>query len=114
MKLTARSEKQKHNAYKRKLDKKKQGHSTKKAEKPQTMVINQENLESDLLNEGRVLGINDNTTKLIAQKVVPKVLKWAEKRVTVTRDDLERKLAKELESYDADLAYVYKNRGKII
>lgn len=85
-----------------------------KHEQDKRISVTSEMIEEDLLREGRALKIAPETIQLIAARVIPKVLKWAERRTIVTQDDVERKLAAELQAYNEDLAYVYKNRGKII
>lgn len=64
--------------------------------------------------EAKALHIPDKTADFIAERVSEAVMRWVEKRISVTKDDLDRKVTKVLEKYDRDLAYVYQNRGKII
>ena len=66
------------------------------------------------MREARVLGIEPGAAALFAEKVAGKVAIWAKKRSAVTNDDLDRMLSKELEKYNWDLSYIFKNRGKII
>lgn len=73
-----------------------------------------EDLKKDILHEAKLLKISETVAQMIAGRVAEKVEKWIEKRAAVTNDDLNRQLAKELQKYNADLAYVYQNRGKII
>mgnify|MGYP001079007234 CR=1 FL=1 len=73
-----------------------------------------EDLRKDILHEAKLLKISETVAETIADRAIGKVGKWAEKRAAVTSDDLNRQIAKELEKYNADLAYVYQNRGKII
>ena len=53
-----------------------------------------------------------------AESFIKQALKDTEKQLKtkkiITKNDLERIIAKELKKYNADLAYVYKNRDKII
>ena len=53
-----------------------------------------------------------------AESFIKHALKDAEKQLKtkkiITKNDLERIIAKELKKYNANLAYVYKNRDKII
>ena len=49
-----------------------------------------------------------------AEKVADKIAKWAERREEVTQADIDAQIAKEVSRYSKDLAFVYKNRGKII
>ncbi|MBQ3409801.1 hypothetical protein IJG66_00370 [Candidatus Saccharibacteria bacterium] len=71
-------------------------------------------LKDEIMREAKVLNMHSGAAEMIADKVVEKVGKWADKRTEVTREDLNRMTAKALEEFDGDLAYVYKNRGKII
>ncbi len=71
-------------------------------------------LKADLMKEAKVLGIAESTAETIVKQVVDKVAVWTEKRAAITIDDLNRQIAKEVKKFNADLAYVYQNRGKII
>lgn len=71
-------------------------------------------LKKDIIKEARLLKVPDTVAETIAEKTAEKVGKWVEKRAAVTSDDLNRQIAKELQKYHSDLAYVYQNRGKII
>lgn len=68
----------------------------------------------DIMLEAKVLGISAGAAKVFAEKVAEKVAKWAERRESVTEDDINTQIAKEINRYSKDLAFVYKNRGKII
>ena len=52
--------------------------------------------------------------EIFVGKICLKVAERLTKRAAVTTDDLNRFIAEEAEKYNKDLAYVYKNRGKII
>lgn len=71
-------------------------------------------LQEELQREARALKIPSGTADVIASKITEQVEKWVKKRAAVTIDDLHRRVALEAEKYNADLAYVYQNRGKII
>ena len=73
-----------------------------------------EKIRNDLLYDAKVIGIPDGAAETIAEKVTEKVRLWVIARPTVTSDDLNRKIATEAKRYNTDLAYVYRNRGKII
>ena len=67
------------------------------------------------------LGIHAHALEIpsgAAEIFVERSLKAAEKKLRdkklITEKDLERAVYAELKKYHADLAYVYKNRGKII
>ena len=87
----------------------------KRKQKPvMTYVFDEEKLKAEILAEAKRLHMAESTAETITNKVVTKVAKWAEKRAAVTLDDINRRVALEMEKYDADLSYVYQNRGKII
>ena len=71
-------------------------------------------LKRDILREAKVLRIAPGSAEAIADIVVEKVAKWAEQRAEITEDDLNRIVASKVAPYNEGLAYVYKNRGKII
>lgn len=68
----------------------------------------------DIMFEAKALGISVGAAKAFAEKVAAKVAAWAEKRESVTEDDINMQVAKEISKYSKDLSFVYKNRGKII
>lgn len=78
------------------------------------MKFSKKGLKEDILKEGMILRMHSGAVESIADRVVEKTAKWVEKRSTITKTDLDQKVAKELEQYSRDLAYVYQNRGKII
>lgn len=71
-------------------------------------------LISDIMFEARVLGRHPGSTKIIAERVADDLEKWAENREYITEDDIRRVASTKLKKYDEDLAYIYKNYGKII
>ncbi|MBQ6355109.1 hypothetical protein IJJ18_01660 [Candidatus Saccharibacteria bacterium] len=71
-------------------------------------------LHRDIMREGRVLSRHTGAMEIIADKVCREVAKWVRERGTVTKADLDRVTAARLHKYDADLSYLYRNRGKIL
>jgi len=71
-------------------------------------------LISEIMFEARVLNRHFGAAEIIAEKVADEVEAWAKKRTFITEDDITRVASEKLEKYDKDLAYIYKNRGKII
>lgn len=71
-------------------------------------------LIDDIMLEARVLGRHLGAAKIIAEKVADEVEQWAAKKEYVTEDDIRRIAGMKLKKYDADLAFIYKNYGKII
>ena len=68
----------------------------------------------DVMFEAKALGISQGAAKVFAEKAAEKVTDWAERRESITEDDITTQIAKEVSKYSKDLAFVYKNRGKII
>lgn len=71
-------------------------------------------LVDELRRESKSLGIPAGSAELIIRNVVNNVCCWIEKRNMITKNDLERVVSLELDKYNADLAYIYRNRDKII
>ncbi len=82
--------------------------------KLETMSFNEKTLQDELLHSAKAVGLSIGAAELIAEKITKKVAGRIAKRVAITADDLNRFVAEEAEKYNKDLAYVYKNRGKII
>lgn len=82
--------------------------------KTESTVFNEKDLQEDLMRSARVVGLSVGAAEVIVGKIVQKVAEHLAKRAVVTADDLNRFIATEAEKYNKDLAYVYKNRGKII
>ena len=85
---------------------------TKKKTEP--TIFNEKDLQEDLLRTAKVVGLSVGAAEIIVHKITKKVAEHLAKRAVVTTDDLNRFIAAEAEKYNKDLAYVYKNRGKII
>lgn len=77
-------------------------------------TFNATNVRESILYDAKIIGIPDGAAETIADKVTEKVRLWATSRPAITNDDLNRRIAIEAKRYNADLAYVYQNRGKII
>lgn len=86
----------------------------KKSGKAQAIVFNEKGLQKELLHSARAVGVSMEVAETISIKVARKVGERLVKRAAVTTEDLNRFIAEEAEKYSQDLAYVYKNRGKII
>lgn len=82
--------------------------------KSRDVVFDRNELYEMLLRDAKAVGIPKGAAEVIAKSVVGKVTNWVETKPVITQDDLYRKIAKEAEKYNQDLAYVYQNRGKII
>lgn len=77
-------------------------------------AFSREKVQKDIAAEARALGIPAGAAGPIAEDVAHKIEAWVEKKPMITNEDLNRKISRELEKYHPDLAYVYKNRGRII
>ncbi|MBO7720389.1 hypothetical protein J6S35_02000 [Candidatus Saccharibacteria bacterium] len=78
------------------------------------MKFSKKQVVKDIMLEAKVLGISAGAGEKYAEKVADKIAKWAERREEVTQADIDAQIAKEVSRYSKDLAFVYKNRGKII
>lgn len=71
-------------------------------------------LKAEILKEAKVLNRHMGAAEAIADRVVLQVEKWVAGRNVVTKNDIDRVTCEKIKKYDPDLAYIYKNRGKII
>ncbi len=77
-------------------------------------LFSTEELASELKFESRSIGLPDGSIEPIIERVLHAVLIWLEERNIITKNDLERVVSSELDKYSPDLAFVYRNRGKVI
>ena len=71
-------------------------------------------LVAEILFEARVLNRHLGAAKIIAERVADEVETWASEHSFITEDDITQVASKKIAKYDKDLAYIFKNRGKII
>jgi hypothetical protein len=71
-------------------------------------------LTKDLKINLKGLGVPVGAAELFADKIIAEVKKQIKGRKIITEQDLNRYIATSAKKYNADLAYVYKNRDKII
>ena len=71
-------------------------------------------LKKQIIADAKSLKIAEKWAETIAEKTVKHVDAWIKGRGTVTEADLNRVAHQKLKTYNADLAYIFKNRGKII
>ena len=76
--------------------------------------FNEKDLTKELKIEARALGIPVGAANVFVEKTVTAVAKSVRKKKLITKRDLERLVGTELKKYNADLAYVYQIRDKII
>lgn len=73
-----------------------------------------EELVDSLNQDSRTLGLPEESVSIVIKKVLESVLKWLENRDIITENDLERVVSSELDKYSPDLAFLYRNRNKMI
>lgn len=71
-------------------------------------------LERDIVREAKVLHIQSGAAKLVAKRVSLEVADWAKDRDEITMHEYNQRVAEALSLYDGNLAFVYRNRDKII
>ena len=71
-------------------------------------------LKEDLFREARALRIHGGFAEQIVEKVLKKVNAYRKTHPVVTKKDIDLLVYRELKKYHEDLAFIYKNRGKII
>ena len=76
--------------------------------------FSEEKLEKDLKLEAKALGIPSGAAEDFAKAVILATKKKLKSKKLIKKKDLERIVAGELKKYNADLAYVYQIRDKII
>ena len=76
--------------------------------------FNEKIIEKDLKIDAKAVGIPSGAAELFIKKTLEEVKKQLKNKTIITDKDLERIITKELKKYNADLAYIYKNRDKII
>ena len=79
-----------------------------------TFTFDEKLLNRDLKTEARALGIPVGAANIFVEKTVSATRNKLKKKKIITKRDLERTVVAELKKYNADLAYVYQNRDKII
>ena len=76
--------------------------------------LNKTRLKRELLIDAKALGIPTGSAEIFIDRALDATDKNLKNRTIITKNDLKRTLAKELEKYHKDFAYVYRNRDKII
>ena len=71
-------------------------------------------LEKDLKIDAKAIGIPVGAAEIFIKKSLTAAEKKLKDKKIITKKDLTLAIAKELRKYNADLAYVYENRDKII
>ncbi|MBQ3474021.1 hypothetical protein IJH24_01150 [Candidatus Saccharibacteria bacterium] len=71
-------------------------------------------IKQNLKIDARAIGIPSGSAEIFIEKTLENVKKQLKNKTIITNKDLERIITKELKKYNSDLAYIYKNRDKII
>lgn len=71
-------------------------------------------VKRELKLHAKALGIPVGAAEAFIDETLKTVEKNLKKKTTITQGDLDRMIVKELKKYNADFAYVYQNRDKII
>ena len=71
-------------------------------------------LKQQILADAKSLHIPDKWAQTIASKAAAHVDTWIKGRGAVTQEDIIRVAHQKLVQLHPDLAYIYKNRGKIL
>lgn len=71
-------------------------------------------LKKQILADAKSLKIAEKWAETIANKTAKHTETWLKNRGTVTEADINRIAHKKLKELNADLAYIFKNRGKIL
>lgn len=79
-----------------------------------TNYFNEKKLAKNLRIDARALNIPIGAAEIFIEKTISAVKKQLKPKTIITNKDLDRIVIKELKKYNIDLAYVYKNRDKII
>ncbi len=77
-------------------------------------IFNEEQTRKELKIDAKGIGIPTGAANAFIDRVIQTAKKSLKDKKIITQNDLERVIAKELAKYNADFAYVYKNRDKII
>lgn len=64
--------------------------------------------------DAKAIGIPSGAAEVFIERTLKAAKQTLKNKKIITENDLERAIAKELKKYNADFAYVYENRDKII
>lgn len=71
-------------------------------------------LTKDLKIDARGIGIPEGAAETFIKRTLKDAQKSLRQKSIITEGDLKRAITKELKKYNADLAYVYEFRDKIV
>lgn len=76
--------------------------------------FSEKTIRKELKIDAVALGIPSGAAEVFIEKAMIDIKKNIGQKKTITENDLANLLYQELKKYNADLAYVQKNRGRII
>lgn len=76
--------------------------------------FDEETIIKSLKRDAKALDIPPGSAEVFIERALKEAKTALKNKRIITRDDLTRAISKELKKYHPDLAYVYKNRDKII
>lgn len=76
--------------------------------------LNEKVLIKELEIDAKAVGIPSGAAEIFIEKSISAAKKSLKSKKIITKKDLTLAISKELKKYNPDLAYVYKNRDKII
>lgn len=76
--------------------------------------LTDERIYQEIMREAKVLNMQAGAAEIIAKKVTEAIIKWGKNRAAVAEVDLNQRLAKETKKFNADLAYLFESKNKII
>ena len=74
----------------------------------------EDEIVEELKLEAKALEIPIGAAEIFINKAMAAAKKPLKNKKSITNNDLERAIVKELKKYHPDLAYVYENRDKIV
>ncbi len=78
------------------------------------LTFSKDDLKAEILKDAKSINLAPGFAATVSEKVADAAEQKISKLSTITKNDLERIVTSELKKYSADLAYIYRNRDKII
>ena len=79
-----------------------------------TKSLDYTKIKRELKIDARALEIPIGSAEVFIERAITDAVKSLRPKTLITENDLKRAIARELQKYHTDLAYVYRNRDKII
>ena len=77
-------------------------------------IFDEKTIRKELRIDAKGLGIPSGAADVFIDKTIMVAQQTIKSKNIITQNDLERIITTELKKYNADFAYVYENRDKII